>query len=316
MIKQTQRLRGGRLNFAEIAGLAAVVARNDGRLSFVSDAARRLLGRQGRAPQSWNDSILSIADAGALAALCRRVRQGGQDETQVVTVPGDGRRLEARLHALAGGKNEVLVLFADITQQIRLNADLLRLRADNQAWAAELQHRVRNVLHVLSAMMYLEGAPGGGDDAAFDLVRGRILAMAQAHDTLEVRDGIAMVDLVACIRSLHALVCSGLGLEPNVLSLRLELDDVPLAPSIDVAVPIALIVYEVFSAAAKAAADGVECEIDVSIRRLNERVRLSISGLCIARDCLNLRLVEALARQLRAQFASDLCGRMTLDFSP
>lgn len=315
LVRQMQRLGGGKLNFAEIAGLAAVVARTDGRLSFVSGEARRLLGRHGRVPQSWNDSILSIIDAGALAALCRRVRQGGRNLVHVVAVPKDGRRLEARLHAVAG-PGEVLVLFSDITQQIRLNTDLLRLRADNLAWAAELQHRVRNTLHVLSAMMYLEGGPQGGDRAVFDLVRGRILAMAQAHDTLEVRDGIAMVDLVACIRSVHGLVCSGQGFDPDVLPLRFEIKDVPLAPSIDVAVPIALIVYEVFSATVKRAIDGVGPEIEVSIRSVGETVRLSLSGLCIGTECLNLRLVEGLARQLRAHFTSDGNGRISLDFSP
>lgn len=314
MLRSTKRLGGCRQNFADTAGLAAVIARGDGRFSFVSTEARLLLGRQRRMPRHWNDTVLLPTDAAALALLCRRVRQGGRDQAHALDLTGaeGGRRIEVRLRAMAG-PGEVLALFSDVTHHVRLKSDILQLQADNQAWAQELQHRVRNTLHVLSAMMYFESAP---DNPLFEQVHGRILAMAQAHDTLVVQDGIAMIDLIACIGSLHDMACNGAGVTEAELPLTLEAEDGLAAPSIDVAVPIALIVHEVFTTAARRAKDGIGRAIRVEISQQGDRMRLTLSGLCVGEDCLNLRLVEVLARQLRAQLTSDRSDRISLEFSP
>lgn len=311
MFRLTKRMRGYRQNFADMAGLAAIIAQSDGRLSFVSTEAKLLLGRQQRVPRHWNDTILSISDSGALASLCRRVRQSGRDQVHVMDLSG-GRRIEARLRAMAG-PGRVLVLFADITHQARLKSDIVQLRADNHAWARELQHRVRNTLHVLSAMMYFDTPR---HDPAFEQVHGRILAMAQAHDTLVVQDGIAMIDLIACIRSLHAMACASAGVADGDLQLVLAVAPELAAPSIDVAVPIALIVHEVFSVAAKRAKDGIGRVIRVGISQQGGRMRLTLSGLCVGEDCLSLRLVTILARQLRAELQAEPCGDLNLEFSP
>ncbi len=311
MLRLTKRGSGCRQNFADTAGLAAIVAHADGRLSFVSAEAKLLLGRQGRAPRHWNDTVLSVADSGALASLCRRVRQGGRDQVHVMDLPG-GQRIEARLRAMTG-PGRVLALFVDITHQARLKSDIVQLRADNQAWAQELQHRVRNTLHVLSAMMYFESAPHG---PVFEQVHGRILAMAQAHDTLVVRDGIAMIDLIACIRSLHAMACGAANIAETDLPLVLEAASELAAPSMDVAVPITLIVHEVFSAAAKRAGDGVGRSLRVELGEQSGKMRLTLSGLCAGEDCLNLRLVTLLAQQLRAALRAEPCGEISLEFSP
>lgn len=310
MLRSTKRVGGCRQNFADTAGLAAIIAHADGRLSFVSAEAKLLLGRKGRAPRHWNDTVLSVADCGILASLCRRVRQDGRDQVHVMDLP-DGGRIEARLRAMAG-PGRVLALFADITHQARLKSDIVQLRADNQAWARELQHRVRNTLHVLSAMMYFESAL---HDPVFEQVHGRILAMAQAHDTLVVRDGIAMIDLIACIRSLHAMACGAANIAEMDLPLMVEAAPELAAPSIDVAVPIALIVHEVFSAAAKRAKDDIGRTILVEISQQGGRMCLVLSGLCVGEDYLNLRLVTVLAQQLRAELRTEPCGRISLEFS-
>ena len=304
MARHTRRENFRKLGVAAIAGVPVVLVRADGRFAMVSAAARQLLGRNGRTPRSWSDTILPIAEAGHLAALARRVGKGGRAMVQVVGVPAPGgcRRLEVRLHAGAKA-GEVAVLFTEIVHGGAAAGRPPSPPAD-QAMTLEVQHRVRNALQVMSALIHLET----GDEipaARLEPIRRRILAMAQAHDSLDVRDGVAVVDLSSCIRSIHALARETPVAEPLLLSL--EIEGAPPAVSIDVAVPVALIVHEALVAGGDAPG--------VRIRRQNGAIHVDLSGITIDAGFFNNRLVLAMTRQASILLAAA-DGGLSLSFRP
>ena len=291
-------------SWADLAGLAAVVCRPDGRLSQVSAEAAQLLGRGGKAPRRWQDTLLAPMDVGQVAALARQLRQGRRLNDSQAVIAVNGRRLQMRLSLLAGG--DVLILFTDITRQLALAEGMGRLQSENAAWAAEVQHRVRNTLHVLSAMMRLEAA-AKSPDQVLERVHGRILAMAQAHDGLDMRSGVALVDLASCIRALHALAQESTQ-PPDGASLQLCATDDDVAVPVDVAVPIALIMHEVFSAAE------ADKAVAVKLSRQGENTVLSVDSAGL--DQVDLGYIETLARQLRARFFTSQGRRLQLEFPP
>ena len=294
-----------KLDVAAIAGVASVVVRADGRFAMVSAAARHLLGRNGRMPRSWHDTILTATEAGHLATVARRVGKGGVPTVQVVGVASarGSRRLEVRLHP--GAKpGEVAVLFTEIVhggQAITVSASQMA----DQAMAAEVQHRVRNALQVMSALVHLE--TGDAAAARLEPVHRRILAMAQVHDSLDVRGGVAVVDLSACIRSVHAV---SYGDVAGVVPLAVEVDGTLPAVSLDVAVPVALVVHEALMAGATPHVAPV-----ARLRGLDGSVRVDLNGVSLGGAFQGSRLVAAMVRQAGIELTVAANG-LSLTFSP
>lgn len=301
--------RGGnrKIDIAAIAGLPVVHVRGDGRFCRVSEAARLLLGRGGRVPRSWSDTVLPMAEAGRLAWLARRVGHGGGAQVQVVVVPDHGgtRYLEARLHGGAV-RGEAVVLFAEPLHSTATTASGWSSAVD-QAMATEVHHRVRNALQVMAALIHLES----GDatlTSRLEPIRRRILAMAQAHDSLNVRDGVVMVDLAACIRSIHGLACADQATEPSVV--RLQIDAASPDLSVDVAVPVALIIHEALS-------QQTDPQVApwIGIGQSDGKVRVDLHGVVGGGRLRDSRLVQALARQAGI-WLNDTDDTLVLEFAP
>lgn len=312
-------------SLVDAAGIAAVVARTDGRLAFVSQEAHRLLATGPHSPSCWRECRLPAAVALKMTSL---VHQAGR-RTGAVRCHfsrhdslGGIRHFEADIQSLRRGVS-ASVVFRDVTDQMSREAERDRLRDDTDHWRQEVRHRVRNTLHMLSALLHLQDQRAGAPDLSphFEQVRGHILAMAQAHDTLEIHDGTPQVNIVACIRALHALACRAHGLGPDRLPLDLIDGPLPAPPSIDMAVPMALIVHEVFSLAANRVAQGPGPAHVLTVRldRVDQcgEISVAMDGLCVDDGGLNTRMIEALARQLRAKIHPhpDRAG-LTLRFSP
>lgn len=309
MVKATRFRRSGAANhWADLAGLVAIVCRPDGRLSYVSDLAKRRLARTDKPPRHWRETGLPCADRGRILALGRRLRQDRSSPQGYDVQADDGTRWSL-CPTPWGRAGETLVLLNDVTSHHALLERFTRLQADKAVWAAELQHRVHNSLHVLSAMLPMEGiakpAQGG-----LERVQGRILALAQAHDGIDVRDGVAVVDLGACIRALHGVVCETRRHEPKTWPLTLHLDDQDATVPVDLAVPIALIVHEILDAT------GGGAGVTVSLVRQQDRTILETTGICLDEDRFDLGYVGKLVRQLHGDFSLLAAGGLRLVFVP
>lgn len=172
----------------------------------------------------------------------------------------------------------------------------------------EVNHRVKNSLHLVSAMLDLQAQSVDDADAVAQLqeASGRIAAVARAHQRVHAGNGSQTVDLGACIQD----VCAPL--DDPATGCRVAVS-VPQATdvNIDVAIPIALIVNELATNAAKHTGAGAKgCRIWVDVRRPSSQaiaitVRDDGSGLPAGFDptqskSLGMRIVTALANQLGA----------------
>jgi two-component sensor histidine kinase len=178
----------------------------------------------------------------------------------------------------------------------------------------EVNHRVKNSLLMVMSLLSLQARAADQPEtrAQLESASRRIAAIAQAHRRLYRSGDIEMVDLCTYIVG----VCHDLG--ELAEGCRIEVDaPQEIEVSIERAIPIALLVNELVTNAAKHAyTDGAPCTVDVRVARDGELIRLTVrdggigmpSGFDLAKaKSLGMRIISAFVRQLRAevQFRTD-----------
>jgi two-component sensor histidine kinase/CheY-like chemotaxis protein len=235
----------------------------DGRVIYCNDASRQILGLEGGAAPALErmarEGRISALDGTVLDEAAAPVARllGGE------TLPQQDLRLsledgaapivcrftgapitDEREHAVGG-----VLTFADVTEQ-RTNEERRRLLAN------ELDHRVRNMLATINAMIRLS-SHGARDKAALvETLSGRIGAMTRTHNLLTRNSwrGALLREVVADEVQPYA--------SPDRLVLRGR-DEVVLPPQD--AVDFALVIHELATNAAKYGAwSGADGRVDVS----------------------------------------------------
>ena len=174
----------------------------------------------------------------------------------------------------------------------------------------EVNHRVKNSLQLVSAMLELQANTSDNDEQLRDglaQASARITAIARAHQRVHQYGAIQTVDLAVYLKD----VCAELGGSPNPGDIHI---DVPagLEIAIDRAIPMALIVNELVTNASKHAYPGRESgPIWVEVKRVGADaislvVRDAGVGLPDGKNVLKgrglgMRIVAAFARQLGAE---------------
>jgi two-component sensor histidine kinase len=179
-----------------------------------------------------------------------------------------------------------------------------------------VQHRVKNNLNVIKSLIYLQA--GRSTDEAFKresrILIDRIFSISLVQELLYARNGLDSIDLKEYLESLVRNVVSGFG----SVGLRLELRiDAEPGASIDMAVPLGLIVNEVLTntlkhafAAGRSSASGGEPRIEVEFKVNSGACLLTISdngpgfdpAAVSASSGLGIKLIETLSSQLGAEF--------------
>lgn len=211
----------------------------------------------------------------------------------------------------------------------RLEAQEAALRAAlerSELLMAEVHHRVKNNLQIISSLLNLQGAriAEPAARAEFEAARDRVRALATLHRHLYMHPDHEAIDLGAFIEELAGQIFQASGERPGeriVLSVRAP----SLRISSDQAVPLALVITEaVTNALAYAFPGGRRGRLEVTLTTEGDRARLSVhddgvgGGLDRAADRRGLgnQLVRALARQLGGELRAETgAGTMvTLDF--
>ncbi|MHB2267997.1 sensor histidine kinase [Aliihoeflea sp. PC F10.4] len=197
---------------------------------------------------------------------------------------------------------------------LRAQRELSAALQQNQLLFREIHHRVKNNLQQAMSLINMHGLPA---DVKAEISR-RLSAMAAVHEHMYRADQYNSVLASAFLPGLIDGVRQGFARQVEVYS--------SIAPALldrEKALPIALIVSEVMSNAAKHAfPDGREGQIDIVLERLSDsRARLSIADNGIGHDSgksngTGTKLVTALARQLDAQprFVRDGGTRFEIEF--
>jgi PAS domain S-box-containing protein len=187
---------------------------------------------------------------------------------------------------------------------------------------AELNHRIKNNMQMLYALLAAARRETGSEDArtALDDASQRVAAMAAAQTALYQSDNLSRFDSAAFMTSVCAAASGAFG---DQIRLELHVEAGKLAN--DAAVPLALILNELLTNAAKY---GVDAEgrgaIEVALTETNGRFTLAVADegpgfdLCeVRRKSSGLGLVAGLARQIGGRFRVERRGgaRCLLEFS-
>ncbi|MBU8538830.1 sensor histidine kinase [Falsiroseomonas tokyonensis] len=184
--------------------------------------------------------------------------------------------------------------------------------------AAEVHHRVKNNLQIVSSLLALQAQRVTDSQARveFEAARDRIGALATLHRHMYAHHDPEAIDLGAFIEELGVQLFAAIGDKPG-RRIGLDVTAPALRISSDQAVPLALIITEAVSAALKQGfPPGRGGRISITVAADDRRASLAIEddGL-VPRpdDQLRALLLRGLARQLGAELKREEAG-LALEF--
>lgn len=239
--------------------------------------------------------------------VAETMREGAQD----YLVKG---QIETR--ALPRALRHAAERFALVNEIASANVELERRVKEKDILLAEIHHRVKNNLQVISSLLSME-ARRAVDESTVSMLRGtqqRVLTMSAVHQTLYESNDFAQVDFSAFIRSFVPSLIQIYSTRRDQIALVMTIAEGGLP--IDLAIPCGLIVNELVSNALKYAfPEGRNGTIRVGFaRQQGQDAALSVEDDGIGlpegfsfkgRRTLGMQLVQMLSRQLGGTIAFD-----------
>ncbi len=223
-------------------------------------------------------------------------------------------------------------LNAERRQRKRTELDLRAALDDKEALFREVHHRVKNNLNLIKSIVGLQSRrsqdPSFKEAAA--VLTGRIMSISFVHERLCKTAQLSSVALDEHLADMVAAILMSVGNSRHNVATRLEL--APMSVSMDVAVPMGLIVNELVTNALRhARPDGTALELCLSLSAtadgltlsasddgvgfpdLPEGGRLSIERAAVmATDRLGLTLLDLMCSQLGGEGRYERIGGRTV----
>lgn len=227
------------------------------RLRFISRAAEEFFGRSAleAAARTWRQAGLPEPLADPVERLCRMVLTDGHPVTEEIGLPRRGGPCYLEVQASpvrgGGGIGAVVVVLRDISARKAMEDDLKSSLEDKTVLMAEVHHRVKNNLQIVSSILQMQGwrMTDPALKAQFDQACGRILALAKVHELLYAQENVASLDFALYVRTLCADLFRLHGALDGSISLVTQAGALPMP--VGTAEPLALIVHELVSNALK-----------------------------------------------------------------
>jgi PAS domain S-box-containing protein len=214
----------------------------------------------------------------------------------------------------------ILGVFEDITEQKRMEDDLLDSLQEKESLLKEIHHRVKNNLQIISSLLRLQAGKIDNPLAqgALQATQDRVRSMALIHEHLYRSENLAAVDMAAYLKSLCQQMFRTLAVTPDTLHLHLELASISLG--VDQAIPCGLLVNELVTNALKHAFPaGRGGEVRVELQPLKDGqgwcLRVADDGVGLPpgfdvqnRNSLGLKLIADLTGQLGGTLAINPGG--------
>ena len=206
------------------------------------------------------------------------------------------------------------------------DADMQAALAEQQRLTREVHHRVKNNLQIVSSLLSIQARDATTADVkrAYALVQARVAALAIVHRWMYDSDapgGAHGVDLKSLATDLCAGLEQGLAASEHIpVSLGCDVDRLYVEQ--DTAVPLAFLITELVSCAARLSAPA-PLDAKVTATRLDGHALLTIAAEEFGgEDCLSpgeghpaSRIIHGMARQLRSPLVHDgEAGSYTIKF--
>lgn len=225
----------------------------------------------------------------------------------VAIIPGTKKSLASLLDITEQkrAENQIKTSFLEIMEDLKEKEVLLR----------EIHHRVKNNMQIISSLLNLQ-SEYIEDKKALELFRetqSRIKSMARVHEKLHQSEDLARIDFAEYIRSLTADLLYTYATEPNLIKLKIDVEDVLL--SIDAAIPCGLLINELVSNSLKHAfPDKRKGELCIALRPVDDKLILRISDNGVGfPEGLDFKNTETLGLQLVNALVGQLNGTIELD---
>ncbi len=295
------------------------IASPDGSMEFVSPAFEKIWGMSPeqlqQAPLSWLDQVYG-EDRAAVVALHRGCEGPREAEFRVLSATGM-RWVTARVTPIldeAGSIAGYAGLVVDVTEERKNTWRLNHLLREKELMLAELHHRVKNNLQIISSIVGLQGARMGNSPAAQELqaVQSRIRAIAVIHEMMYGSECYSRVDFGSCARVIAERLFEAF--DAGRRGIELHLDLAPVILSVEYAVTCGLLLNELVSNSLKHAFPGRRSgTVGVRLRNISGTetlLEVFDNGIGLREflpeakpATLGLSMIAALVRQIKATFS-------------
>lgn len=260
--------------------------------------------------------IVYSKDVERVQNVLKDVRSGKKPQSmrhRIITPDGTIKHIEIRAERYieeAGAHVRVIGSTQDITEQVTAEQQLRNSLQEKEILLAEIHHRVKNNLAIISSLLQLESFQAENTIVQDILTKSqmRIQSMAAIHEKLYKEGDFNNIPFDEYVRDMLQSIRDTFGTNPENIAIKLALDDVSL--NVNQALPCGLILNEmVVNAFKHAFEDRREGEIVIRLDEEDGPIRLSVTdnGVGLSRDfdndagdSLGFTLIKTLIKQLQA----------------
>lgn len=283
----------------------------EGRFQFVNEEFRSFFDLPAEEVIGKRDlDIMDEKDARPMQQSDKKVRENGGPLELEERVQLDGEThvfltTKVLLQGIPGFENHVFGLSRDITQRKQMEEQLRKSAEQNQILLAEIHHRVKNNLAIVSGFLDLQAMEADNVKLRDNLKdsQSRILSIASTHDLLYEERDFSSIGFDKNIKKLVRTIADTLS--PDV-TFNFSMDSVKL--NINQAITSSLIVNEMVTNAIKHAyGEEDEAIIDITLREDEGTIALTVRdyGEGLPEDfdldhsnSLGIKLIQVLKEQL------------------
>lgn len=270
-------------------------------------------------------------DRAAVVETVERLRSGpigtqSRIDYRIERPEDDVRWLSARMETVAGatgGAPHLTGVVLDVTDLRRSEAELRIAVEERDLLIAEVHHRVKNSLQLVTSVLNLEAAAAAGTDAADRLRRAadRVQAIASVHGVLYQSEDVRAVDLGAFLHTLVDHIAASSGGDEQGIEVTTRIEEEPVRIATDRAISLSLVVNELVTNAFKHAfPNGENGTVEVSLtREADDRIVVTVADDGVGRGTtdaspplaestnagLGSKLVRSLSHQIGATLGHD-----------
>ncbi len=289
----------------EVTEHGDIISANQSVVSILGEGEETLLGRN-------FDELAFRVNGASTTGILSRLRAGAFDDDAAIFL-GE-RRLAIKLLPVEDNhRATTIVLIADVTEQKRTELEIKRSLHEKEVLLKEVHHRVKNNLAMVASLISLQSQSlkNRHDLEVFEQIRDRINSISLVHEQLYLSEDLTQVDFGGYVRQLTANLLQSVLSGPKHIELSIEVAEVKL--DINTAIPLGLIISELFTNAVKYAFKGrthgaVTVRLDRQESSFTLRVTddgIGLPGKINPRTAttLGFQLVSALALQLNAKIS-------------